>query len=82
MSDETIESKMKRASDLKMQCKKHQIFHEKALEAEKMSEAGHLHTQIGLALTDDAEGRTFHYEEAAVCLARAKRLCTDLVRGR
>lgn len=82
MSPDDLELKMKRASDLKMQCKKHQVFHEKALEAEKMAEAGHLHTQIALALTEDAEGRTFHYEEAAVCLARAKRLCTDLVRGR
>jgi hypothetical protein len=41
---------MKRASVLKMQCKKYQVFREHLAEAMKMAEAGQLHLQIAAAL--------------------------------
>lgn len=80
IEDPELERKMTCASALKKQCKKHQIFGEKAQEAEKMAEAGFLHAQIGHALKDVTGEHVFHYQEAATCLARAKRLCRDILR--
>ena len=90
--DPEVERKMKRVALLKMQCKKHQIFREKAQEAEKMAEAGMLHIQIGCAMktrdSSDPEALVenvvshLNYESAVVCMARAKRLCRDILRGK
>lgn len=78
----TVEEKMKRASALQMQCKRHQVFAEKREEAAKMAEAGHLHIEIADALVADDDAHEFHYTAAATCLARAKRLCRDILRGK
>lgn len=77
-----LERMVKRASVLMMQCKRHQIFGEKAQEVEKMAEAGLLHAQIAHALEHYPEEQVIHYEAAATCLARAKRLCRDILRGK
>ena len=80
--DPDIAEKMKRASLLKMQSKRHQLFREKNLEAAKMAEAGRLHAEIADALRDSPDACRAHYTDAAMCLARAKRLCRDILRQR
>lgn len=80
MSDE-LTAKMKRASALLMHCKRHQVFREKPEEAIKMAEAGKLYAEIALELrNENPTASSLNYETAQVCLARAKRLCRDLVR--
>ena len=79
----TVEEKMKRVSVLHLQCKRHQIFREKREEAAKAAEAGRLCIEIGDSFAEtDADAHEMHYMAAATFLARAKRLCRDVLRGR
>lgn len=79
----TVEEKMKRVAVLRMQCKRHQLFREKREEAAKAAEAGRLCIELGDSFAEiDTERHESYYTEAARFLARAKRLCRDVLRGR
>jgi hypothetical protein len=67
-----------RAELLLRQCKGHQLRREKHEEAAKQAEAGAILVRLA-AVTEDSRD---HLEAAAVALARAKRLCRDVLRGR
>lgn len=68
-----IDEKRRRIEVLTAQCKGHQLRREKRAEAAKQAEIG------ALLLTIDGDERE-RFEAAAVALARAKRLCRDVLR--
>lgn len=72
------EEAVRRASVLKMQAKKNQIFKEYLQEAAKLAEAGLMHLRAAESLPE--EERVSDLKEAAICLSRAKRLSRGLVK--
>lgn len=80
MTEEEVETATRRIHVLKMQVKKHQIFREKKLEAEKQAECGMLHLRLSSAVEPSEQKE--HMEGAAECFSRAKRLCRDVLRNK
>lgn len=70
---------LSRAQILLRQAKKDQVFRHKQAEAKKQAEAGRLFIEVAERVRS-VEARREHVASAAVCFARAKRLCRDVLR--